>query len=253
VSGERAFFDEHGWVIVRGVVDAERVATLRAAFERVLPEGSYGRGSDVWQVPGRARTDETLARQLTDPALGRLAGGLLGCAEVRLLQDTLLLKPARTGGRVEWHQDYTYTGYLDPPRALSVRLALTACTADNGCLQVLDGSHRWGFVAPARILREARVTDALSALPPELAARVPSALRLVELEPGDVSVHHCLTLHASGVNLSAEARKTLIAHLFDGDCRLVRERLPGPEAAAYFPTDEHGRLIGPAFPTLFSR
>ena len=49
----------------------------------------------------------------------------LEASRLQLLQDTALLKAPRVGGRVEWHQDRTYIGYLDQPRAATLRLALT--------------------------------------------------------------------------------------------------------------------------------
>jgi ectoine hydroxylase-related dioxygenase (phytanoyl-CoA dioxygenase family) len=150
------------------------------------------------------------------------------------------------GGRVEWHQDYTYTGYLDPPSSLSVRLALSECSLATGCLQVLDGSHRWGRSPPTRALTEERVVDLL---PPEFGARIAESTRALEIEPGDLTLHHCMTWHCSVENLSERPRKTIIAHLFDADSRLVRERLPAD--AAQFSTDAEGRLCGEAFPLLY--
>ena len=43
-SGERAFFDEHGWVVVRDVIDRARVTELAAALDAVVPEWSYAHG-----------------------------------------------------------------------------------------------------------------------------------------------------------------------------------------------------------------
>ncbi|MBE7448110.1 MAG: phytanoyl-CoA dioxygenase family protein [Kofleriaceae bacterium] len=71
-------------------------------------------------------------------------------------------------------------------------------------------------------------------------------------EPGDVSLHHCLTFHGSRPNTSARPRKTLVLRLFDGACRLVPDRLPSPEAVAHFPTDADGHLDAAAFPVLWS-
>ena len=44
------------------------------------------------------------------------------------------------------HQDYTYTGFLDPPNAVSVRVSLTASSVETGCMYVIDRSHRWGLL-----------------------------------------------------------------------------------------------------------
>jgi phytanoyl-CoA hydroxylase len=250
---ERAFFDEHGWLVVRGAADVALLGELEAAFDRVFPRAmmAHARGGEAWQVLGAARHHAPVLSWLRHAALAARAAQLMGAARVQLLQDTFLCKPPRVGGAIDWHQDYVYTGYLEPARAVSVRLALSACTVESGCLEVLDGSHRWGWRAQPRILAEQRVRDTLDELPDELKRRVPEVTRTLELQPGDLTVHHCLTLHKSRPNVGPDARKTIIAHVFDGDCRVVKERLPAG-AQAHFATDEAGRLIGENFPTLFS-
>jgi ectoine hydroxylase-related dioxygenase (phytanoyl-CoA dioxygenase family) len=148
---------------------------------------------------------------------------------------------------VEWHQDHTYTGYLEPAAMVSVRLALTDCNLDNGCMNVLDGSHRWGLIGERQILSATSVADSL---PAEWAERARDLTRPIELRAGDISLHHCLTFHGSLENRSLEPRKTLIVRMFDADCRLVPSRLPSAAAAAYFPTDDEGHLAPAAFPIV---
>jgi hypothetical protein len=65
-----------------------------------------------------------------------------------------------------------------------------------------------------------------------------------------VTVHHCLTLHGSGPNRSAEPRRTIILRMFDGDVRLDASRLPS-SARRHFPTDASGALAVSAFPLVF--
>ncbi|HMG57656.1 MAG TPA: phytanoyl-CoA dioxygenase family protein, partial [Kofleriaceae bacterium] len=200
----------------------------------------------VWEVAGISQISPPIAEHARDAAVARHAAEALGCARVQLLQDTVLVKAAEIGGAVAWHQDHAYTGYLDPARVVSVRLALTDCRLDNGCLEVIDGSHAWGLLGDVRALTETHVADALG---PD-AARWRDHVVPLELAPGDLSIHHCLTLHRSGENRSARTRKTLITRLFDASCRLVRDRLPAG-AEAYFPVDGDGRLADAAFPTVY--
>jgi ectoine hydroxylase-related dioxygenase (phytanoyl-CoA dioxygenase family) len=249
---ERAFFEEHGWLIVRGALDRAAVGELERAFDQVFPPAMFAHAQpgQVWQILGTARKYPTVDNWLHHDALGRRAAEILGATRIQLLQDTFLCKPPRLGGSVEWHQDYAYTGYLEPPNSLSVRLALTACTVESGCLQVVDGSHRWDWRGRAHIFSEDRVRDASHQLPPELAAQIASHTQTIELEPGDLSLHHCLTMHRSLANTSAAARKSIIAHVFDGNCRLMRERLPAG-AAPHFATDDGDHLSEAAFPVLW--
>lgn len=241
-----AFFAEHGWLVVRGVVPPERVRELERAVDEIYATQPPAPAGQVWELAGVSQVSAPIAQHARDAAIAQRVAEALGCARVKILQDTVLVKAASIGGPVAWHQDHTYTGYLDPPRAVSVRLALTDCNAGNGCLEVIDRSHEWGLLGDVRALSESHVADALG----PAAARWRDRVVALELVPGDITIHHCLTLHRSGENLSAHARKTLITRLFDAACRLVPERLP-PGAAAYFPVDADGRLADAAFPTVY--
>ncbi|HEY0484154.1 MAG TPA: phytanoyl-CoA dioxygenase family protein [Kofleriaceae bacterium] len=245
-ADQPAFFAAHGWVIVRGAVAPDRVRELERAVDEIYQAHPPVSAGQVWELASVSQISAPISAHARDAAIARRVAEALGCTRVQLLQDTLLVKAASVGGAVAWHQDHTYTGYLDPARAVSVRLALTDCHRDNGCLEVIDGSHAWGLLGDVRALTETHVADALG---PD-AARWRDRVVAIELAPGDLSIHHCLTLHSSGENRSARARKTLITRLFDAACQLVSERLP-PGAAAYFPVDEHGHLAESAFPSVY--
>jgi phytanoyl-CoA hydroxylase len=229
------FFQRHGWLIVRRAAGARRVAELTRAFDRVMgatashaeSESVGAMGRQIIYVRGH---DPALHAWALDRALGRLVADLLGWRTVRLLQDVLLLKPPRTGQRIKWHQDYGYIAApLEAPRAVSLRLALTTENVRAGCLQVLDRSHARGLV--------------------DEPSRVSGPVRPLSLRPGDLSIHHCLTLHWSGRNRSAQPRKTIILFAFDGDCRFDPER--GPIAG--HPTAPGERLVATSFPVMFAR
>ncbi len=251
-DAQRRFFDAHGWLIVRGAVAAARVAELERALDEVVPEPCYRSGwaGRVVEVAGISSASTEIARHANDAAIGRLAAGALGARRIRLLQDTALVKPA-AGGPVEWHQDYSYLAYLDRPAVVTVRLALTPCTVDNGCMRVIDGSHAWGPRGEDLSFRRTRIDDALCDLPDDLREHARRAETALELQPGDLSLHHCLTFHASGVNRSLRPRKTLVVRLMDAACRLDPARLPSPEAAARFTVDGAGHLTDPGFPVVY--
>lgn len=250
----RDAFARDGSVVVRGAVPLDEIVAMRAVFAQLIPDGDYyPRGPDgvLYELPGLARMYPPLAAIAHDPRFGALVADALGARRVQLLQDTLLYKPARDGGSVAWHQDHTYLGYLDPPSVVSLRIALTVEDARSGAMHVVDGSHRWGPVGDVRALTESRVDS----LAPALSAAQGDALagaRTLALAPGDVSIHHCLTLHGSGPNHADAARCTIILRMFDAACRLDPARLP-PGAAAHFPTDADGHLDPAAFPVVFAR
>src|SRR4030095_11771738 len=80
--------------------------------------------------------------RIVDP-VEQLLGG-----EVYHYHHKMMLKEPFVGGAWEWHQDYGYwyfNGCLCPEMA-SCLIAVDRATAENGCLQVIKGSHRMGRV-----------------------------------------------------------------------------------------------------------
>nr|XP_039263179.1 phytanoyl-CoA dioxygenase domain-containing protein 1-like [Styela clava] len=63
--------------------------------------------------------------------------------KVRFWHDQLFAKPAKYGGVVAWHQDYSYWTKTQPMRHMTVHIALEDQTLENGCIQYVPGSHNW--------------------------------------------------------------------------------------------------------------
>ena len=131
-----------------------------------------------------------------------------------LLRDTasffhgkVMLKEARSGGAWEWHQDYGYwyrDGYAFP-HMLSAFVALDEATRENGCLQVLRGSHKLGRLEHGQV--GAQVGANLS--------RVEQVEPLFErvqcvMKPGSVLFFDCNLLHSSSANESDFPRRAFI-------------------------------------------
>ena len=120
----------------------------------------------------------------------------------------MMLKAARTGGAHLWHQDFGYwhkTGYCLFPLMASCMIAVNRTTKENGCLQVLRGSHHIGLINHIRVDGQAtadvdRVTAATARLP----------LDYLELQSGSAVFFHCNLLHRSDQNNSEHSRWTLI-------------------------------------------
>lgn len=103
---------------------------------------------------------------------------------------------------VSWHQDATYWG-LRPPLVTTAWIALSPSTVDNGCLQVLPGSHL-GELMPQV---ETYAPDNMLSRGQEIAVEIDPALAVsLELEPGEFSLHHIGIAHGSGPNISDAPR-----------------------------------------------
>ncbi len=110
-------------------------------------------------------------------------------------------KPAGDAAYVTWHQDATYWG-LSSPDVATAWVALTPSTRESGCMQVVPGTHH------AQVAHEDRFDDAnLLSRGQEVAVRVdPGTVVDVELQPGEMSLHHVLLFHGSEPNRSHHPR-----------------------------------------------
>ncbi len=157
----------------------------------------------LWNHPGDSVYGLAARSERVVDTMEELLGG-----EVYHYHSKLTAKEPRVGGAWEWHQDYGYwyeNGCLFPLMA-SVMVALDRTTRENGCLQVLRGSHNLGRVEH-KLLEGEQVGADL-----ERVAEAKKHLETVyaEMEPGDALFFHCNTLHRSDQNRSGQRRWTLL-------------------------------------------
>ena len=134
---------------------------------------------------------------------------LLGPGEVCHFHSKVMQKEPRVGGAWEWHQDYGYwykNGFLYPEDMISVMVALTDATIENGCLQVLKGTHKMQRIEH-HFAGEQQGAD----MDFVQEAEKVSDLIYCELKAGDVLFFHPNVLHRSEANLSDTARWSVIS------------------------------------------
>jgi ectoine hydroxylase-related dioxygenase (phytanoyl-CoA dioxygenase family) len=138
------------------------------------------------------------------------AGNLMqGDSPVCHYHSKLMQKEPKVGGAWEWHQDYGYwykNEFLFPDQMVSVMVAITEATKENGCLQVISGSHRMGRVEHGFVGEQTGASERYV----ELALKT-MELVYVELKPGDALFFHSNILHRSAANLSDKSRWSLIS------------------------------------------
>jgi hypothetical protein len=201
-----------GFLIVRGLFSAEEIRLLgdtaradhdldEAAVARDDGEGNKVRLS-LWNHPGDGIYGMVArCRRIVD-SVEQLIGG-----EVYHYHSKMILKDARTGGAWAWHQDYGYwyqNGLLFPDLC-SVMIAVDAATRENGCLEVLRGSHRMGRINHI-------LTGDQAGADRERVAEAEKRLEKVDcvMQPGDAIFFHANTLHGSGPNHSEHPRWAMI-------------------------------------------
>lgn len=134
------------------------------------------------------------------PAILDKVESLLG-PDILCWSSQFFSKPAGDAAYVSWHQDATYWG-LSSHDVLTAWVALTPSTRRSGCMQVVPGTHR------QQVKHEDRFDQQnLLSRGQEIAVKIdPTQVVDVELQPGEMSLHHVLLFHGSEPNHSEQPR-----------------------------------------------
>ena len=148
---------------------------------------------------------------LWNPRFLIAASQLLGDRPVRFWHDQLFYKPPKKGGVVAWHQDYSYWTRTKPVAHLTCWCALDDATVENGCLQYIPGSHKWGLLPKPVIAGELQgIKDFLN----EEQKKQFNDPSFAPVKAGEAIFHHSLTLHGSGENKSNQPRRAFVINVF---------------------------------------
>jgi len=224
LARERAQYDLYGYAVFRGVLDPDLMAEalahvdwLRERHPDVRPEHL-----DCWLVTH----DPFWVRLVSDDRLLDVAERFIG-PNIALFASHYICKPPREGQPVLWHQDGSYWP-LEPMEVVTLWLAVTASTPENGCMRVIPGTHRMGL-HPNRPRPD--VANVLGSGMDESLVEEARAVDLV-LAPGDVSVHHPNVIHGSNANASNTWRMGLTIRYIPTTTR-IRHPGQGPFRSAF--------------------
>ncbi len=119
----------------------------------------------------------------------------------------LIVKEPHSTKILTMHQDLTYWGLDGADHLVTAWIALSPATIANGAMQFVGGSHRQGQVAH----HDTYGADNLLSRGQEVAVEYdPADLVPVELQPGEMSLHHGLMFHGSGPNTTDDRRVALV-------------------------------------------
>ncbi len=210
---DKEAYDRDGYLLVSSMFSPKEIELLYgiAINDEVISKKSYDRGDKEG-----FRTKLALWYSLDDNLYSLLARSERIVSGVELFLEgepahfhsKLMQKEPKVGGAWEWHQDYGYwyrDGFLFP-NMLSVLTALTPANKENGCFQVIKGSHKLGriehgFTGEQVGANQERVDEILKIMD----------LVYVEMNPGDTLFFHSNLLHRSDRNESSEPRWSLIS------------------------------------------
>ncbi len=219
-----AFYHEQGYLKGIRILTDEQIEKLRTELAEFFNPGHEGH--ELWyeyHTNESSRPDTVLFHALGawrirpgfhdilwHPAFTVAASQLLGGA-VRFWHDQLFCKPAKHGGVVAWHQDYSYWTRTKPMAHLTCWIGLDDSTKDNGCVHYVPGSHNWtllpitGLAGDMDAIKEVLSPDQWEQFQHPVA---------IELKKGECSFHHPLMVHGSFENRTDRPRRATVINAF---------------------------------------
>ncbi|MBI0397519.1 MAG: phytanoyl-CoA dioxygenase family protein [Cytophagales bacterium] len=261
LTGEQiAFFHENGYLPNIKLLAHWQVAQLNEELESITDPNQPGMDlfyefvsnesanpdTVLFHSLGHWRVKEGFHDILWNPAFVMAASQLLGNNSVRFWHDQLFCKPAKHGGVVAWHQDYSYWTRSVPMQHLTCWVGLDDVDIDNGCLYYVPKSHNWGLLDKPELAGDMEgLMEYLTEEQKKEFKPVP-----IEMERGYGTFHHPLMVHGSYENKSERSRRAFVLNVFaDGTkSNTDQELLKG--VPVFSPGE---KLEGQFFPMLIDR
>ena len=193
---------QEGFLLLAGLFGPEAVELIKNEACSVSEGGDSG--VHVFYPP--AVSEHVLAACLDAQVARILRQG--GLASPEFLSVKTVVKDAERRFASPWHQDRPYWGGQDK---YSLWIALDDCCRENGCLRVIPGSHREGFIEHSSS-DDNKFQNRLDAD----ALNENDALDVC-IKAGDAVLFHDCLLHASYPNSNLEERWSLIATYRDAE------------------------------------
>src|SRR5258708_747499 len=209
-------YDRDGYLVIRDFCSPAEISKLYAAAlaDEAMSKNALDLNDQsgkktrlsLWFTPGNDIFGYfTRGRRLVDTVWQLMDSD----ADVCHFHSKLMQKEPRVGGAWEWHQDYGYwykNQFMFPDQLISVMLALTPANKENGCLQVIRGSHKMGRVNHGFAGEQVGADQVM----------VDNALKTMELVycalwAGDILFFDSHLLQRSEANLSDHPRWSLIS------------------------------------------
>jgi ectoine hydroxylase-related dioxygenase (phytanoyl-CoA dioxygenase family) len=160
------------------------------------------------------RWDELSLRFLIDERIRSALSQLTGAGDPYAVQTMLYFKPAGARGQA-LHQDNFYLR-AQPSTCVAAWLALDDCDEENGCMQIVPGSHTWPLLCTITADTQKSFTDVTVPIPDD------QEVRPVLMKAGDMLFFNGQLIHGSLPNTSSDRfRRALIGHYIQGDAEAV--------------------------------
>ncbi|MCH8293023.1 phytanoyl-CoA dioxygenase family protein [Candidatus Poribacteria bacterium] len=224
MSDIKAFFDEKGYYLAKGVYSPEEVKIMEQDFDRivekllasdenanarwggVLMDGLDGGSSAIFHTHNVQSFSGVWLNALMQNRFLDITEAILG-PDIMLHHSKLFCKPPEKGSPFPMHQDWQYFPTVKDTMIAGV-IHVSEATNEMGCFRVYPGSHKLGRCDG--MMGRGQNVEVTEKYPIEGAT-------ILEAAPGDVVFLHYFTLHGSMPNRSTKARKTVLVQMYAGD------------------------------------
>ncbi|MFK7940681.1 MAG: phytanoyl-CoA dioxygenase family protein [Roseovarius sp.] len=141
-------------------------------------------------------------RVATDPRVLDVVEGIIG-PDIMVWSVEFFIKEPNSRHIVSMHQDLTYWGFGAVDHLVTAWIALSPATPASGCMNFVKGSHK----NPIMPHEDTHADDNLLSRGQEIKVDVASEdKQAIEIHPGQMSLHHGLTIHGSDPNTTDDRR-----------------------------------------------
>jgi phytanoyl-CoA hydroxylase len=215
-----AFYNQNSYLLLKGVFTPEEAATLREECHALARRLAERTNIDATWASAReaAMTQKTqllhchdvqfqgaiFSRLIVDERLTGPASDIIGSPNVQLHHNKMFIKPPEKGSPFPMHHDYPFFPHARHSMIAAI-IHFDNAPIEKGCVRVVPGSHKLG---PLEHIETGSWHLPFDQYPIESAVPCPA-------EAGDVLFFSYLTIHGSGINVSSEARTTLLVQMRD--------------------------------------
>ncbi len=200
------FYQEHGWVIVKGIFNSNEIKSLNLQRQNMVEKYSKDIGvtlekylseinqwRDLWLHGGTF--EDAIFNEKKIQSTVKKAMDWNG---LQLLHDHIISKPITNNDKIPWHQDSMF--WPVDRLGCSSWTALQDTCINSGCLEILDCSHKNGCAEPIDFMQEEKNDFDIG-------------LKHIQLpvKTGETIILHSLTWHRSSPNIKINNRAAHIS------------------------------------------
>lgn len=218
---QKAFYQDNGYMLVKGLLSREEAAAYRQECHALIARLSAWQSTDATWASARdlGKKDTVLqhchdvqfqsaafSKLIVDDRFTSVAADIIGSDNVQLHHTKMFIKPPEKGSPFPMHQDHPFFPH-EKHSMIAAIFHFDDAPLEKGCVRVVPGSYKLG---PLTHNPEGSWHLPFEQYPVESAVPCPA-------EAGDVLFFSYLTVHGSGINVSQEARTTVLVQMRDAN------------------------------------